>query len=292
VARDVVAGRLRFDEDRGDEAHISARVQRASLDDMTGSEATGRPKERLLARALVELADTLVADFDMLEFLHGLTARCVELLDAAAAGLAVTDQRGRLRVIASSSEQARLLELFELQNHEGPCLVCFRTGQPVTDPDLGQVNQLWPRFAAQARNSGFRSVHVVPMRLREEIIGSLLLFRTEPGHLTEEDAHAGRALADVGTIGILQERAVRDRAVLDEQLETALDSRVIIEQAKGILAERGRIGMHEAFGRLRDYARGRNQPLREVARGVIEGRVDIAKVTDPALGRQPATPPE
>jgi transcriptional regulator with GAF, ATPase, and Fis domain len=230
------------------------------LDDMTGSEATGRPKERLLARALVELADTLVADFDMLEFLHGLTARCVELLDAAAAGLAVTDQRGRLRVIASSSEQARLLELFELQNHEGPCLVCFRTGEPVTDPDLGQVNQLWPRFAAQAQNSGFRSVHVVPMRLREEIIGSLILFRTDPGHLTEEDAHAGRALADVGTIGILQERAVRERAVLDEQLETALDSRVIIEQAKGILAERGRIGMHEAFSRLCDYARGRNQP--------------------------------
>jgi len=263
-----------------------------SLEDMTGSGQTVRAKEQLLARAFVELADTLVADFDMLEFLHGLTARCVELLDAAAAGLAVTDQRGQLRVIAASSERARLLELFELQNDEGPCLVCFRTGQPVAEPDLDHFNRLWPRFAAQAREAGFRSVYAVPMRLREEIIGSLNLFRTEPGHLPEVDAHVGQAMADVATIAILQERAVRSRSVLAEQLQTALNSRVVIEQAKGVLAERGRIGMDEAFSGLRDYARSRNHPLREVARGVIEGWVDIENVTTPASGRRPATPSE
>jgi len=271
---------------------------RRSLDDMTGPDDmtelgdTGRPKEQLLARAFVELADTLVADFDMLEFLHGLTARCVDLLDAAAAGLAVTDQRGQLRVIAASSEQARLLELFELQNDEGPCLVCFRTGQPVADPDLDHFNRQWPRFAAHARDAGFRSVHAVPMRLREEIIGSLNLFRTQPGHLPEVDAHVGQALADVATIAMLQERAVRSRHVLAEQLQTALNSRVVIEQAKGVLAERGRIDMDEAFSGIRDYARNRKHPLREVARGVIEGWVEIENVTDAASGRPPATPSE
>jgi len=259
---------------------------------MTGSNETRLPKEQLLARAFVELADTLVADFDMLEFLHGLTARCVELLDAAAAGLAVTDQRGQLRVIAASSEQARLLELFELQNDEGPCLVCFRTGQSVADPDLDHYNQLWPRFAAQARDAGFRSVYAVPMRLREEIIGSLNLFRTDPGLLPEVDGHVGQALADVATIAILQERAVRSRHVLAEQLQTALNSRVVIEQAKGVLAERGGIGMDEAFSRLRDYARSHSHPLREVARGVIEGWVEIENVTAAASGQPPATPSE
>jgi GAF domain-containing protein len=258
------------------------------LHDMPEFGETGRPKEQLLARAFVELADTLVADFDVLEFLHGLTARCVELLDADAAGLAVTDQRGQLRVIAASSEQARLLELFELQNDEGPCLVSFRTGRPVADPDLDRRNHRWPRFAAQARDAGFRSVHAVPMRLREEIIGSLNLFRTEPGYLSEVDAHVGQAMADVATIAMLQERAVRSRTVLAEQLQTALNSRVVVEQAKGVLAERGGVGMDEAFSRLRDYARSRNHPLREVARGVIEGWAEVEEVTGAPSSQPPS----
>jgi GAF domain-containing protein len=267
---------------------VPAGSSEPSLYDMTGS--VGPSKGQLLANAFVELADTLVADFDMLEFLHGLTAHCVELLDAAAAGLMVTDQRDQLRVIAASSEQARLLELFELQNDEGPCLLCFRTGQPAGDPDLDHFNKHWPRFAAQARADGFRSVYAVPMRLREEIIGSLNLFRTEPGQLPEVDGHVGQALADVATIAILQERAVRSRTLLAEQLQTALNSRVVIEQAKGVLAERGGMGMDEAFTRLRDYARSRRHALREVARGVIEGWVEIENLTEIASGGPPGTP--
>ena len=228
------------------------------------------PREQALARAFVEMADTLVADFDVVDFLHVLADRCVELLEVDAAGLMLADQRGQLWVMASSSERGRLLELFELETDEGPCLDCFRSGQPIADMRLDHGDPRWPRFGQQAQAAGFRSVHALPMRLRDDVIGVLNLFSSTPQPLGEDDVRVGQALADVATIGLLQQRAIQHRQVLAEQLQGALNSRVLIEQAKGVIAERLRIDVDDAFDALRTYARRINVRLTDLARRVIE----------------------
>jgi transcriptional regulator with GAF, ATPase, and Fis domain len=225
----------------------------------------------LLSDTLVELADTMVAEFDVIDFLHLLTDRSVALLAASAAGVVLADPRGELRLAAASSEEAGLLELFQLQNDQGPCLECFRTGRPVTAGDLTGSAQRWPRFAEAAAASGFRAVEALPMRLRDQVIGALNLFRAEPGPLDPADLRIGQALADVATIGLLHERNVRRGEAVAEQLQAALNSRVIIEQAKGKLAERLGIDMDRAFTMLRDYARNTNQHLTDVARTFVDG---------------------
>lgn len=223
-----------------------------------------------LTDVFVELADTLVDDFDLLDFLYGLTEKCVEILGVSAAGLMLTDERGRLQVIAASTERTRLLELFQLQTEQGPCMDCFRTGQPVSVADLPAADR-WPHFSEAATEVGFASVHALPMRLRTEVIGALNLFDTEPGVLAEETRQVGQALADVATIGLLQQRAIQHRDSLTEQLQTALNSRVLIEQAKGVLAERLDLDMSDAFTMLRDGARNRNRRLSDLAREIVEG---------------------
>jgi transcriptional regulator with GAF, ATPase, and Fis domain len=222
----------------------------------------------LLSDTFVDLADTMVADFDVIDFLHLLADRSVELLNASAAGVVLADPRGDLRVAAASSQEAGLMELFQIQNDQGPCLDCFRTGQPVTAADLTRPGQPWPRFAAAAAQAGFRAVEALPMRLRDEIIGALNLFRAEPGPLDLADLRIAQALADVATIGLLQERSVRRSEIAAEQLQGALNSRVVIEQAKGKLAER--LGMDQSFAMLRDYARNSNQRLTDVARNFVD----------------------
>ena len=196
-----------------------------------------------LAETFVELADTLVGGFDLMEFLHTLTERCVELLEVDAAGLLLADGRGALQLVAASTEQDRLAELFQIQNHEGPCLDCYRTGLPVIVRNIatGSAAAQWPRFAAAAKKMGFTAVHAIPMRLRDEVIGTLNLFDSAPDGLDQAVARVARALVDVATIGILQERATREQELVAGQLQVALNSRVMIEQAKGILAERLRI---------------------------------------------------
>ena len=225
----------------------------------------------LLSDTFIELADTMVADFDVIDFLHLLTDRSVALLGASAAGVLLADPRGELRLAAASSEQAGLLELFQLQNDQGPCLECFRTCQPVTASDLTGPAQRWPRFAQAAAQAGFRTVEALPMRLRDQVIGALNLFRAEPDPLDAADLRIGQALADVATIGLLHERNVRRRETVAEQLQGALNSRVIIEQAKGKLAERLSVDMDRAFTMLRDYARNSNQRLTDVARDFVNG---------------------
>jgi len=242
----------------------------------------------LLSDTFVELADTMVAEFDVIDFLHLLTDRSVALLGASAAGVVLADPRGELRVAAASSEEAGLLELFQLQNDQGPCLDCFRTGRPVTAEDLMGPCQQWPRFAEAAARSGFRTVEALPMRLRDQVIGALNLFRAEPGPIDPADLRIGQALADVATIGLLHERNVRRREAVAEQLQAALNSRVVIEQAKGKLAERLGIDMDRAFNMLRDYARNTNQHLTDVARTLVEG--DSADFPPPAQ-RPPAQRP-
>jgi transcriptional regulator with GAF, ATPase, and Fis domain len=235
----------------------------------------------LLSDTFVDLADTMVADFDVIDFLQLLTDRSVILLSASAAGVMLADPRGELRVAASSNEAAGLLELFQLQNDQGPCLDCFRTGQPVT-ADIADQRQLWPRFAEAAAEHGFRRVEALPMRLRDQVIGALNLFRAASGSFDPADLRIGQALADVATIGLLHERNVRRSEAVAEQLQAALNSRVVIEQAKGKLAERLGIEMDHAFAMLREYARNSNQLLTDVARNfVTSGTADF-----PPLPRQ------
>jgi GAF domain-containing protein len=237
-----------------------------------------------LADVFVEMADTLVDDFDVIDFLHVLTERCVQLLGVSAAGLLLTDQQGALQVVAASSERTRLLELFQLQTDQGPCVDCFRSGKPVSVTNLPTAGR-WPRFTAAAAEVGFAAVHALPMRLRDEVIGALNLFDTDPGPVDGGTLRIGQALADVATIGLLHQRAILRRDVLTEQLQTALNSRVLIEQAKGVLAERLHVDLAEAFTMLRSNARSRNRRLSDLAQAVVDGTVQLP----PPSGRQPAT---
>ena len=226
----------------------------------------------LLSETFVELTDTMVVGFDVIDFLHVLTDRSVQLLDVSAAGLLLADPRGELRVVAASSEAARLLELFQLQNDQGPCLDCFRSGRPVQAADLTAEAQRWPRFAPAARQAGFAAVQALPMRLREQVIGALNLFRAGPGAFAAADIRIGQALADVATISLLHERSMRHSDTLNEQLQNALNSRVVIEQAKGKLAERLGVDMDRAFSLLRDRARTSNRRLSDLAQAFIDGK--------------------
>jgi len=229
------------------------------------------PRESLLARTLVELADTLVDDFDVVELMTRLADRCVDVLDVGAAGLMLADPDGNLRVMASSSESMRVLELFEIQAQEGPCLDCYRSGEPVLNQDLEAVNGRWPRFAAEALSGGFRTVDALPMRLRGTIIGALNLFHAEAVEIPEADIEAAQAFADVATIAILQHRASLEAQVLNDQLTHALNSRIVIEQAKGMVAEREGVDMERSFALLRNHARNHNLRLVDVASDVIGG---------------------
>jgi transcriptional regulator with GAF, ATPase, and Fis domain len=228
-----------------------------------------------LSRTFVELADTLVRDFDVIDLLHVLTIRCVELVDVDAAGLLLIDESGMLRVAASSEERMHLLELFELQHQEGPGLDCVMSGERVVGERLTATDR-WPRFASEAVSAGFNSVEAIPLRLRDDLIGALTLFRREPTALTDAESAICRALADVATIGLLQARAVSQFQAVAQQLHSALNSRVAIEQAKGVLAERGGIVMDDGFHLMREFARRHNRRLVEVAESVIAGRLPLS----------------
>lgn len=235
-------------------------------------------REQHLARVFVELADTLVAEFDVLDLLHLLAERTVDLLEADAVGLMLADQRGNLRVLAATSHEARVLELFELQNSEGPCLDCYSSGEPVVNIDSDDAAARWPKFAAACTKDGFRSVHALPLRLRNETIGAMNLFCADNVTLTDDDLAVGQALADVATIGLLQERAVRQKEMVAEQLQSALNSRVLIEQAKGVLAERANIEVDEAFNKIRAYSRSLRLSLSGVAGSIIAGEIGTSEL--------------
>jgi transcriptional regulator with GAF, ATPase, and Fis domain len=228
-------------------------------------------RERALAEAFVEAADTLVDDFDVIDFLHTLAERCVQLLGIDAAGLMLADQYGTLHASAASSENARLLELFELQADAGPCVDCYRSASPVVNADLYANLARWPRFAEAARAAGFVSVHALPLRLRETVIGALNLFCAAPHRLSYADVRVGQALADVATVGILAQRDLQQADLIATQLQNALNSRIAIEQAKGVLAERHGITVDEAFVMLRRHARDDNLRMSDLARDVANG---------------------
>lgn len=245
--------------------------------------AQGHDREQLLSRAFVGLADTLVDDYDVIELLDRLISYSLELLAADAAGILLADCQNILRVVASSQEDAEMMELLQLQADQGPCLDCFHTRAAVSVPDLIKAARRWPVFvAAVGQRGAYRSVHALPLRLRGDTIGTMNLFHRQPGPLLEADLVLGQALADVATIGILSERAIRRSEVLTQQLQTALNSRVIIEQAKGVLAHHGNLTMDAAFDRLRRYARTHHTRLSEVARQVVESGLATNVLSVPA----------
>lgn len=241
---------------------------------MTTDSTVAREPE--VTAALIRLADCLVEDFDLVDVLDELARDCVRLLGVTAAGLLLAGPTGELHVMAASSEQTRLLELFQLQREQGPCLDCYHRGEPVSATDLAVESHRWPLFAEAALDTGYRSVHALPLRLRQQILGALNLFTDHPGALGEPATRLGQALADMATITILQERALRESEHVAAQLQTALISRVVIEQAKGVLAERGDLAMDDAFQLLRKHARDHNLRLHDVAQGIVGRTVDPA----------------
>jgi len=228
-------------------------------------------REAEVVRSLVEMADTLVDDYDVVDLLTGLADRCVSLLDVSAAGVMLASPEGSLGLVASSSEAMRLLELFELQAQEGPCLDAFRTGQSVEHENLQAGSGRWPSFSAAALQAGFASALALPLRLREATLGALNLLRVTRTPMDEVDIIVARAFADLATLSIIQHRTAAEAQRLNEQLSAALTSRVVIEQAKGVIAERADVDLAEAFSRLRSYARNHNRRLTDVARAAIDG---------------------
>lgn len=217
----------------------------------------------------VEVADTLVDDFDVVEFLGTLTRHTATVSRADSAGLLLADVHGQLQYMASSDESVKLLELFQLQYHEGPCLDCFRTGTAVVNTDLAAAAESWPLFAPRAVAAGYQSVHAFPLRHQRKVLGAMNLFSSARGRLEADDIRVVQSLADIATIGLLQERAIRDGEILTQQLQGALNSRVTIEQAKGALARIHGIGVNDAFDLMRGYARSNHLLLGDVAQSVL-----------------------
>jgi GAF domain-containing protein len=217
----------------------------------------------------VEFADTLIDDYDVIEFLLMVTNRTAELIGASDVGLLLADQRGQLQFMAASNEDVKRLELFQVQVNEGPCFDAFQTGRPVVNADLQDAGDRWPHFARRAAADGYRSAHAFPLRLRQDVIGAIGVFGTDVGHWESTEIHIAQALAHVATIGILQERAVRRGEVLAEQLQSALNSRIVIEQAKGAIAQHRNVSVDDAFLMLRDHARRTKQRLGDVAHAAL-----------------------
>ena len=236
-------------------------------------------RERRLVTTFVELADTLTADFDVVEFFAGLTERVVELGIAAQAGILLADDTGSLRFMAASDERTQLLELFQVQSREGPCQDCYRTGTPVAVDLLEAEVDRWPQFVPKALATGFAAVHAVPLRFRDTVVGALNLFHNEPGTVDADSLAVVQAMADVATIGLVQQRELHRAHSVQAQLQHALHSRVTIEQSKGIIFEQASVTMSDAFELLRSYARNNNTKLSDAARRIVDGTLTAADLT-------------
>ena len=238
-------------------------------------------RESLLVATLVELADNLVDNYDVIDLLTLLSVRCVETIDASAAGVMLGLPGSELQFVASSNDSMKVLELFQIQANEGPCVDCYASGVAIINHELVEPDDRWPRFTPRAIESGFRSVHCLPMRLRGRTIGALNLFRSDVGRLSPEDVVVAQGLADVATIAILQHQSSLNARLLNTQLSFALNSRIIIEQAKGMISQSLSCTMDEAFGRLRAHSRNHNVRLTDVATAVVEGTQAMSELDRP-----------
>lgn len=244
-----------------------------------------RTRERDIIESFVSVASTLARGYDIVDLLGGLTEDCARLLDVAAAGLLLADRRGVLQIVAASSDRTHELETFQLQRDEGPCRDCYRDGAPVLVPDLDQEEDRWPVFVPHALANGFASVHALPMRLGEHTLGTLGLFGTRAGALNDDDLRLGQALADVASVALVQRSDSTEKAAVNDQLQSALTSRVVLEQAKGVLAQVGDLDMTQAFAALRHYARDHNQRLSDVAKAVVTRSVAASTLLEHVAAR-------
>jgi GAF domain-containing protein len=240
-------------------------------------------REQRLTEVFVEVADSLIEDFDLFDFLQQLSVRCMELIDVAAVGILLADQHDVLQTMAASDEHTRLLELFAAQHDQGPCVECYKSGEPRTAIDLTdpEVAARWPEFAPRAAEAGFVTANALPLRLRGRVIGVMGLFQTDPDPLSPADLTLAQALADVATIAILQQRTVAHSEVERIQLQYALTSRIVLEQAKGILAERWHVSVDTAFAAFRSYARSNHHQLARLAREIADGTFDTTLIQQP-----------
>jgi GAF domain-containing protein len=234
---------------------------------------TDSTKQMQLLQTFAALADTLVADYDVVDLLQLLVDRCQLLFDVSAAGILLSDEHGDLELVVSTSEASRLVELMQLSAEAGPCIDCFRTGRPIALDDISRAPAEWSQFRDSAVSLGFSSIQAVPLRLRDSTIGTLNLLRSEVGSLEENDLVAAQALADVATIGIIQERRIREADTVRQQLQRALDTRIVIEQAKGVVAHQHSIAPDDAFDVIRGYARSNHLPLTFVATQLVQHKI-------------------
>lgn len=242
-------------------------------------------RETRITSAFVAVADTLTSNFDVVDLLHTLVQECTSILDTDAGGLMLVDGAGTLQLMTSTSEAADFVEIMQLGADSGPCIDCFTSGIAVTVPDIEDTGGRWPTFREAALQRGFRAAHATPLRLRGEVIGTMNLFAVRPGLLSERDAAVAQALSDVATIGIIQERIVREGTILAEQLHRALDSRILVEQAKGMLSHSFSVTMDEAFEVLRTYARTNNLTIRAVSSGISDRSISISQLSSPVTGK-------
>ena len=234
---------------------------------------SGTTREVELLRAFAGLADTLVAGYDVVDLMQRLVDTCRDLLDVTASGVLLADETGELDLLASTSEASRLVEIFQISAYSGPCIESFTTGRVVSLPNLSDAPERWSLFREKAMEEGFAAILAIPLRLRETTIGTLNLLRDSPGELPETDLVAAQAFADVATIGILHHRTLHESETIREQLQTALNSRIAIEQAKGVVAQLHRISIDDAFAVVRDYARRNQEGLTAVAEAIVERRL-------------------
>lgn len=249
------------------------------------------PMERI-SGLFVQFADTLVSEFDVVEFLESLAKEAAEVSGADAVGLMLSDEEGQLRYMAASCETAKLLELFQVQKREGPCLDCFRSSEPVINTNLAEATERWPNFAPQAAALGFESVHALPLRLRNDVLGALNLFGRDDVRFDPADTRLVQALADVATIGVLQERCISRAETVAKQLHGALTSRVVIEQAKGAVAQQAGVHVDEAFAVLRSYARANQRRLTDVCREVVADSQLVYEMAGLLAAREGSAVPE
>jgi GAF domain-containing protein len=249
---------------------------------------TEESREGRLTSAFVTLADTLTTEYDVVDLLDLLVRECTEILDTEAGGLMLADSEGNLQLVASTSEQVELVEVMQLNAGAGPCLDCFATGEPVSVSNIDEESERWPAFREAALEQGFRSVYAAPMKLRGNVIGTMNLLSTNLGELNDRDVAVAQALTDVATIGILQERMIRESGLVSEQLQRALDSRILIEQAKGVLSQTGQMNMEEAFSTMRKFARKNQLTLHFVAEGITTRTIDVTADQPVTQTRKPA----
>jgi GAF domain-containing protein len=231
-------------------------------------------REARVAKAFIRTTSALMTPYDIVELLSTLMATCTDIFGLEAGGILIADVVGDLELVASTSEEASIVETMVIGAGAGPCIDAYVRGEIVTVADIAVDAEEWPQFRSTALAQGFRSVHAVPMRIRGEVVGVMALLGTHAGRLPADDLEAAQSLADIATLGIIHERSFRQPHAITEQLHLALDTRILIEQAKGVLAQSGGLTMDAAFDALRQYARQNELTLREVADRVVNLRID------------------